>query len=379
MTYDPLDPFNGRPPDQAVHYGAASSNPEGPELDQLPVLAGRPAIYRVAFAAMPLKGLPESVQIGRVKILQTPGPIFTQDTYIIQRPGWRPHFDKTMHLAYLEVGEGLHLTLGELAVHLPTEQHIARSFNQWHDEVLAAVSILAVILDDRVAQEELLQDLIVLDPEGKRAEGAMDNSVRVRHFTPNKKVARPQRHAFSRLRDLSHLEGSTLPAARWYLRAAQAGPTPDAIVFLWIALEALTKPPQTSGRGKRKRAGEGKKLDDVGLVEAELLDIGLDPSTLSPSVGQLAGLRADIVHYGQEQPALLHDGFYQLEMLVRSLVQSRLGIAGQAWPVVPGQVNLVRPLRRLAERLEAPPTYTMRVIQGEGAATPDERDAESQS
>jgi hypothetical protein len=276
-----------------------------------------------------------------------------------------------MHQAYLEVGEGVHLTLCELAVQVPTEQHVARSFAQWHDEVLAAVSILAIVLDDRVAQDELLQDLIVLDPEGERAEGAMDTSVRVRHFAPTKRVLKAQRNMFRKLRDLSRLEGSTMPAARWYLRAAQAGPTPDAIVFLWIALEALTKPPQSSGRRKRRRAGEEKKLDDVSLIEAELQDVGLEPSALDPSVGQLAGLRADIVHYGREQPPLLHAGFYQLEMLVRSLLQSRLGVAGQAWPVVPGQTNLIGPLRRLAERLEARPRYTMRRIEGEGARTAD--------
>jgi hypothetical protein len=46
------------------------------------------------------------------------------------------------------------------------------------------------------------------------------------------------------LDDLAGLQTKDLvpltEAARWYLKAAQEGPTADAIVYLWIAIEALT-------------------------------------------------------------------------------------------------------------------------------------------
>jgi hypothetical protein len=44
---------------------------------------------------MEVPGLPAVVKIGSVEITQQAGPIWTQHTYIRQRPGWRPHYDKT--------------------------------------------------------------------------------------------------------------------------------------------------------------------------------------------------------------------------------------------------------------------------------------------
>jgi hypothetical protein len=85
-------------------------------------LDGQQAQYRLAFVAMEVPGLPALVRIGPVEITQQPGPIWTQHTYIRQRPGWRPHYDKTMHQGYLQVGDGLQLTLAELPVVVPRSQ-----------------------------------------------------------------------------------------------------------------------------------------------------------------------------------------------------------------------------------------------------------------
>jgi hypothetical protein len=88
---------------------------------------------------------------------------------------------------YLQVGEGLQLTLAELPVVVP-RSHLQGALAQWRDQVLAAVSILAAVLDERVAQRELLEDLIVYESTGSRPWASVDIGVRVRDFLPKKRV-----------------------------------------------------------------------------------------------------------------------------------------------------------------------------------------------
>src|SRR4029453_9669324 len=156
------DPFAGQSPDTARDYGRAPSDlsTEAP-TSRTRALDGQQAGYRLSFVAMEVPDLPAVVKIGPVEVTQQAGPIWTQHTYIRQRPGWRPHYDKTMHQGYLQVGEGLQLTLAELPVVVPRSQHIQGALAQWRDQVLAAVSIFAALLDERVAQRGLLEDLIV--------------------------------------------------------------------------------------------------------------------------------------------------------------------------------------------------------------------------
>jgi hypothetical protein len=345
------DPFAGRPPIVARDYGRAPSNPSASELaDQSGVLDGHPARYRLAFVAMEVPGLPAVVRVGSVEITQQTGPIWTQHTYIRQRPGWRPRYDKTMHQGYFQVGDGLQLTLAELPVAVPRSEHIHYALVRWRDQVLAAISILAAVLDERVAQRELLEDLIVYDSTGSRPWAAVDNLVRVRDFLPKKRVLSEQRLLLEGLKelDLSH-DGSELGAARWYLRAVQSGPTPDAVVFLWIAMEALAPP-----------TGKGDTRSEVRLVEDALEKAGLAVDQLELPVGRLAGLRGDIVHKGIEQPALLHEGFYELEFLTRLLLRHRLGVAEAGWPLTPNQSMLVPWLQGVEQWLRARPKTTMR-------------------
>jgi len=91
-----------------------------------------------------------------------------------------------------------------------------------------------------------------------------------------------------------------------------------------------------------------KKLTDVAWVERAVTDAGLNPSVLQPGIGRLHGLRAEIVHGGVEAPALLRNGFYTLEAVVRLLLRRRLGITHAGWPLQPGVPNLRAPLRQLA-------------------------------
>jgi hypothetical protein len=360
------DPFAGQLPNIARDFGRAPSDQSASNpADRLRALDGRQARYRLAFVAMEVPGLPAVVHIGPVEITQQAGPIWTQHTYIRQRPGWRPRYDKTMHHGYLQVGEGLQLTLAERPVVVPHSEHIHRALAHWRDQTLAAISILAAVLDERVAQSELLEDLIVYDPTGSRPWGAIDNLVRVRDFLPKKRVLPEQRRLLEGLAafDLSH-DGAELGAARWYLRAVQLGPTPDAVVFLWIAMEALAPP-----------TGKGDTRGDVRRVEDALKETGLALDELSLPVGRLAGLRGDIVHKGMEQPDLLYEGFYELEDLTRLLLRHRVGVLEGGWPVTPNQSMLLPGLQTAERWLRDRPKTTMRRIDN-GPPLPDQSEPE---
>lgn len=350
------DPFAGQSPDTARDYGRAPSDlSTAPPADRVRPLDGQQARYRLAFVAMEVPGLPAVVKIGPVEITQQAGPIWTQHTYIRQRPGWRPHYDKTMHQGYLQVGQGLQLTLAELPVVVPRSQPIQGAFAQWRDQVLAAISILAAVLDERVAQRELLEDLIVYDSTGSRPRAAVETEVRIRDFLPKKRVLSQQRQLLDQLGtfDLSH-ERAELGAGRWYLRAVQAGPTPDAVVFLWIAMEGLAPP-----------SSKGDSRTQVQRVEEALTEAGLALDQLELSIGRLAGLRADVVHKGMEQPELLYAGFYELEALARLLLRHRLGVDQGAWPLTPSD-SMLRPGLQGVERWlrDRPKTTMQRVDNG---------------
>ncbi len=343
----------------AKDYGAAPSGRAEPKhgeglVPSRPVefesWDGLPAIFRIAFVGMPVPGLPERFTSGRVVILQTPGPIRSQVTYILQRPGWIPEFDKTMHKGSVAVGEGLVLTVCHLSVTVPDE-HMSRHFQLWRDEVLGAVAAVAAMLDDRIAQQEVLEDLVVFDADGLEPVAMVDMAARVRDFPLTKRVVSAQHAGLRKLADWpSDAQTPSHVAARWYLRATHAGPTPDAIVFLWIALEALVP------------AKGGGKSTDVKGVEDALSAAGADPSTWEPSIGRCAGLRAKIVHHGEEQPELLAEGFYALEAAVRILLRKELGVLAESWPPEVHATTLRWPLSEVAERLRAKTRVTMRRV-----------------
>jgi hypothetical protein len=63
---------------------------------------------------MEVFGMPDQFHVGTARISHTTGPIRTQRTQIVQRPGWRPLFEKSME--HVLVGDGLPLTVCELEV-----------------------------------------------------------------------------------------------------------------------------------------------------------------------------------------------------------------------------------------------------------------------
>lgn len=356
---DLSDPFQGATPTDVVAAVPTPSDsprvteagPTSGEQARVTAFIGRPALYRMAFAAMPVPGFPSEVRIGSARVIQTPGPVRTQRTYVLQRPGWRRNYDKTMHQAWLEVGEGLHLTLCILDVTVPNSP-LATAFAVWRDQALAAVGLVATVLDERIAQEVLLEDLVVFDQTGTHAEAAVDLEARIRAFSPLTQVFSAHRTTLAGLAtvDLS-ADDPTLVAARWYLRGAQAGPTADGVIALCTAIDSLAS---------------SKTSFSVPAIEQAIAEADGDVDSLRVNVRQLARLRGEILHDGREQPDLLNDGYYVLEWIARLLLRHRRGLHDDQamWALEPGQSNIRPVLSKLARVVAPNPKTTMRRVEG---------------
>ncbi len=346
MAFKDLFPFKTQPPDETGEFEVAPTSSVSKRAPLRPgagpnEFEGRRAYFRLAFKAMPVPGFPDEIRVGAATVAQTPGPIWTQRTHVLQRPGWRPVYLKDVEQGLLEVGEGYHLTVCQLEVTVPRD--LSQALSVWRDEALGATSVVVALLDERVAQEELAEDLILLDEASVEAVAVVDQATKLRKFPATTKVMQAHESALATLVDVdTAADDPRLAAGRWYLRAAQAGPTPDSIVFLWIALEALARPCYGY-----KLTKEEKRRTDVAWVEIALREAGLDPADIEPGVGRLAGLRAAVVHGGIENPPLLHEGFRTLEQLARLLLRHRLGTGPYGWPLSPDENNMRSPLREL--------------------------------
>jgi hypothetical protein len=203
-------------------------------------LEGRSGIYRLGFHSMEVPGLPTDVMVGSASVMQTVGPVRTQVVTIKQQPGLGPVFEKNM--SHHEVGNGLHLTVCQIPIVVPSAQSVSIAMRMWRDKALAAVGLLVSLLDERIAQEQIFEDVVLFDGQGDPF-AALDVRRDIRTFQSSNVVMRQHHEAMERLEsvDLSANDPG-LGAVRWYLRAAQAGPVPDSVVSFWIALEALTRP-----------------------------------------------------------------------------------------------------------------------------------------
>lgn len=342
MALVDLFPFKGVPADAYWEHEVAPSadtHRRVPRTNVAPSgFEGHSAKFRLAFRAMEVPGFPDNLEIGGAEIAQGPGPLWTRVTRITQKPGWRVVYEKQMEHGVVAVADNDWITLCQLNVTVPID--LTNAMVAWRDEGLAAVGVLAALLDERVAQEAILEDLLVFNAPGDEVIGVVDHVQRVRRFQPANRVLSEHRGVLDRLGGLDLTsENATLASSRWYLRAAQLGPTPDAIVFLWIAAEALAKPRY----GAKLTAEEGRRTD-VKWVELAVAEAGLPPHLIDPPIGRLADLRAAVVHGGLEDHPLLSPGYYALEAIVRLLIRHRLGTGPFGWPVQPGVSNLVAPL-----------------------------------
>jgi hypothetical protein len=141
----------------------------------------------------------------------------------------------------IEVGGRDWLTVCQLDVVIPAD--VPRAMPRWRTQAIAAIAIVATLLDERIAQAELLEDLLILDQAGDEVIGVVDHVTRLRTFQSANRMLAAHQDALGALSTLDLGEERTpISASRWYLRGGQLGPTADAVVFFWIALEALSKP-----------------------------------------------------------------------------------------------------------------------------------------
>lgn len=278
---------------------------------------GLHAEYRLGFQSMELPGFPEEIRLDRVRILQTRGPVHTQWTDVVQQAGPLVAFEKWMYIGK-EVGHNLPLSVVQIPATLSDSP--ADDMELLRDEATSCMAIACAYYDDRLAQREVFEDMILLDDTGSPG-ATLDQRVRLRHYRPFPFIPQAEESIVDALAAFDwKADAVTSTAARWYLKAAQSGPTTDAVVFLWVALEGLVE-------------AEGKKV--ARAVEDAAKGHGFDTDQLDPPLGRLYGLRADIVHKGQSEPPLLREGFYILEGITRLLLRRRLQVVGN-WPIFPG-------------------------------------------
>lgn len=270
-------------------------------------------VYRLGFRSMQVHGLEWPIRSGRTTLHQIVGPVFTQQTHVQQRAGFPLVFDKHMERG-LEVAPGQWICVAQLIG--PPPEGIDQAILAWRDEARAAVGVVAAVVDERIAQGELFEDVIFIGEGHPRASG--DLRERIRHFLPYQ--ATPvERQTLAELGEGSGQAANVLNAARWYLRGAQSGPTPDGVVFLWVAIEALS-PDRTV---------------NLNRLETKLAQAGWEVAHQRLDVGRLQGLRGRIVHYGDAAAEEVSLGFYDLEAMVRVLLRDAVD-ARSTWPAPVG-------------------------------------------
>lgn len=288
-------------------YGVArTGDPEPPPRpDDFSIYDGATAYLRVVFAGSPISGWKEPLCVGEVILVPCWGPVWVQRTYVMRPETPDIEHEKIHHR--VETGHGLWLTIALVPFTVDTT-HMARLMTDYARKAASAVGILAVVTDERFALARLGENaLVVQDGQIVRV---FDVTRAVRNFTRETALSKDQfvpdfeDAAFSDVRR----------SARWYLKAAQEGPTPDGIVWLCTAIECLIDPPP----------GRRRKTFSRAALEQAVRAAGDDPTRFNPDLGRVAGLRSDVVHYGQEQPASLREGYYVLEEVCRLLIRDRI-------------------------------------------------------
>jgi hypothetical protein len=280
MPFEDLYVFREQPPDDL--YDARGGD--------IPDYRGHRVVYRLGLQSMEIQGMPDELRVGRVTIQQTSGPVKTQRTEVVQQAGVPLIFDKVMRTG-IPAGDGLPLSVCQIEDDYP-EGSLADQFGQWRDEALAALGLLAALLDERVAQEYVFEDAVILDLSGK-PHAVADLRRQIRNFMPYP-VVEPAVDQLAVLADVE-VPASLAAAARWYLRAVRGGPRADAIVYFWTAIEALLGPADGSKAEQLKEALRAAHADP-------------DPDDMPISVARLSWIRGEVVHKGDEQPDDLRPG-----------------------------------------------------------------------
>jgi hypothetical protein len=279
-------------------------------------------VYRLGLSCAPVPGLPDELSIGDVRIEFVHGPVRAQRTEIRQRFSLPVVFDKSMKRT--EIGHGEVVALVSLSTTLVPDD-LEAGFASWRAQALAAAGMLAAVLDERVAGDELFEDALFLR-KGTFV-GAADMREKVRTYLPFE-VNPSDRQALEQLGALAASEQSSVArAARLYRRAALEGPTADAYAMLWVAAECFSEHRSPSRKD----------------IEAALSAAGLNPEGLPISVGRLIELRGKIQHHGVEADDRLTTAFYEMEAVVRTLIRQEAEIRGGWWPASDNPAGFAAP------------------------------------
>lgn len=317
------------------------STPSEPRADIADAFFGHHAVYRLGYLSMEVPGLPGILRLGDVSVSQVMGPLETQKTTIVQKPGFSPVFHKWMEKPF--VGAGRHITV--LSIEHRLEQDISECLKMCRTKCETVAGVLVALMDERIAEELALEDLTIIADDGTVL-AVVDERSRIRTHEASHRWLKGFEADIERVEALSHDEYLRLATAvRWYHRAVLAGPTADGFVMLWIAIEAAV--PAAGGAQSRN---EVRAVEEAIAIADPTIDVRTD---LDPSVGRMAGLRARIVHQGLENDDELSESWYMLEAITRLLVRN-IGLIIGGWPFFPAQSMLREPFRRLQE---APKTF----------------------
>ncbi len=273
---------------------------------------GAAAYLRLVLAGSPIPDWADPISVGGVLLAPCKGPVWVQRTYISQPATGGTDYEKVHHRT--QVGHGRHLTIGLWRFTLD-KTNMARLLTISSRKVTAAAGVLAALTDERFAVEVLGENVLVVR-DGAVA-GVVDMTTSVRNYS--------RAYSMAQVRLVSkagcHVDSPVERSARWYLKGAQEGPSPEGIVWLCSAIECLVDP---MGR-------QGKKHFNKASLEQAVLAAGDDPTRFEPDLGTVAGLRARVVHYGEEEPLKLREGYYVLEELCRLLIRNRTNESTD-WP-----------------------------------------------
>ncbi len=190
---------------------------------------------------------------------------------------------------------------------------------------LNAVGVLCGTLDERIALEQVAEDVILL--QGGVAFAAADLHSRVRTFMPFD-VTDDDRVVLSSLSDFN-LDCREAAAASLLAAGSSYGPSPSGFLLLWLAIDAVVAT---------------RKTQKAAVAQA-LAEAGADLSWLSLPLGKLVGLRGQLAHGRAVDPHLLRSGYNDSEAIARVLVRKALGIAG-GWPAAPDPTAFPLPMGR---------------------------------
>jgi hypothetical protein len=273
---------------------------------------GATAYLRVVLAGSPIPEWVKPLALDDVVLAPCKGPVWVQRTYVTRPETADVDYEKVHQR--VETGHGRHLTIGLSRFTLDTT-NLSRLMTTSSRKVMSAAGILAALTDERFAVEVLAENVLIL--KEKEVVHVVDMTPGVRHYDRDRGLNQVRLLPCCGDDVFSDVERS----ARWYLKGAQEGPTPEGIVWLCTAIECLVDPPM----GKRK-----KTFNRVALEQA-VRAAGDDPTRFVPNLGRVAGLRSQVVHYGEEEPEKLREGYYVLEEVSRLLIRSRINESSD-WP-----------------------------------------------